>query len=37
MQSSTLEKTLLRVSVLAAIVIALCMFGLLRAGPAVAY
>lgn len=37
MQTSGLEKTLIRVSVLVAIVIALWMFGLLRVGAPVAY
>ena len=37
MQNSTLEKTVIRVSVLATIVLALWMFGLLRVGPVVVY
>ena len=37
MESSTLNKTLLRVGVLVAILITLWMFGLLRVGAPVAY
>ena len=37
MEISTREKTLLRVSVLGAIVTALWILGLLRVGPAVVY